>query len=386
MEINQVLFALLRSAVCGTEMTTEERDGFNQDLLGDLLKLAKKHDIAHLAVLGLKKNGLITPENASLETGLLQAVFRYERLNYEYEKLREALEESQIPFMPLKGSILRDYYPEGWMRTSCDVDILVRNEDLGRAVSALEEKLSYTVKVRTTHDIVMDSPSGVHVELHYDLVEEGRANNAINVLCAVWQDATLRQGSGFFYEMSDAFFYFYHIAHMAKHFETGGCGIRPFIDLWILDRLEGADLKARDGLLEKGGLKQFADVCRKLSCVWLEKEDADEVSLQMQAFLLHGGVYGSTDNRVMLQQKKRGGRFGYLLSRIFVPREKLERYYPILKKHRWLLPFMQVRRWFMLLQPDVAGMAKRELEINKTVESSKADAMNAFLTDIGLQG
>ncbi len=386
MDTNGVLFALLRSAICGAELTIEERSGCSQDLLAEVLKLAKKHDVIHLAVLGLKKNGLLTAENSALETYLLQAVFRYERINYEYAKLCEALEESQIPYIPLKGSILRDFYPEAWMRTSCDIDVLVHSEDLDKAVSYLAEKMNCTVKERTTHDIMLDGPSGVHLELHYDLVEEGRANNAIGVLSAVWDDVSLREGSKYFYQMSDSFFYFYHIAHMAKHFETGGCGIRPFIDLWLLDRMDGTDIEKRDALLAKGGLLQFANVSRKLSRVWLEGEEADNLSLQMQAFLLHGGVYGSTDNRVVLQQKKQGGRWGYLWSRIFVPREKLGRYYPILKKHRWLLPFMQVRRWFMLLRPEVAGMAKRELEINKSVEVSKADAMNAFLEDIGLQG
>ena len=28
------------------------------------------------------------------------------------------LEEAKIPYIPLKGTVLRDYYPEAWMRTS----------------------------------------------------------------------------------------------------------------------------------------------------------------------------------------------------------------------------------------------------------------------------
>ena len=384
MDTNGVLFALLRNAIFGTELTIEERSGCSQDLLAEVLKLAKKHDVIHLIVLGLKKNGLLTAENSALETYMLQAVFRYERMNHEYTRACEALEALQIPFVPLKGAILRRFYPEAWMRTSCDVDILVPVQDLERAISGLQEERGYTLKERSTHDVVLDSPTGIHMELHYDLVEEGRANNAIQVLSTVWQDATPRQDHQFFHELSDPFFYFYHIAHMAKHFENGGCGIRPFLDLWILDRMEGADQEKRNALLKKSGLKQFADVCRKLSRVWFGGEQADDLSLQLQAFLLHGGAYGSTDNRVALQQKKQGGKFGYLWSRIFATREKLERYYPVLKKHRWLLPFMQVRRWFMLVRPDVAGMARKELEVNKSMKTSKAETMNAFLENIGL--
>ena len=384
LDTNGVLFALLRSAICGAELTIEERSECSQDLLEEVLELAKKHDVIHLAVLGLKKNGLLTAENSALETYLLQAVFRYERMNHEYARVCEALEALQIPFVPLKGAILRKYYPEAWMRTSCDVDILVPVQDLKRAISGLQEDLGYILKDRSTHDVVLDSPSGIHMELHYDLVEEGRANNAIQVLSTVWQDAKPGRDRQSFHEMSDPFFYFYHIAHMAKHFENGGCGIRPFIDLWILDRMNGVDTEKRDALLGKGGLKQFADVCRKLSRVWFDKEQADATSLQMQAFLLHSGAYGSTENRVALQQKKQGGKLGYLWSRIFATREKLERYYPVLKKHRWLLPFMQVRRWFMLVRPDVAGMAKKELEVNKSMKASKAETMNAFLENVGL--
>ena len=97
-----------------------------------------------------------------------------------------------------------------------------------------------------------------------------------------------------------------------------------------------------------------------------------------------GGVYGSTDNRVALQQNKKGGRIGYVLSRIFIPYAKLKRYYPVLEKHRWLMPLMQIRRWFMLLNPDVAKMAKREMAINGNLAKTKTDEMNSFLDDIGL--
>lgn len=46
------------------------------------------------------------------------AIYRYEKINYELNRLRSALNEAQIPFIPLEGSVLRQYYPEPWMRTS----------------------------------------------------------------------------------------------------------------------------------------------------------------------------------------------------------------------------------------------------------------------------
>ncbi len=382
--LTEILFSLIRSAVRGTELTDREKALYSSELLPVLIKFSKRHDVAHLVVLGLQKNGLLSDHDKDAEAEILRAVFRYERLNHDYTKLCSALEAAEIPFMPLKGSVLRAYYPEPWMRTSCDIDVLVHRADVERAILCLTENLKYTEHERGTHDISLFSPLKNHVELHFDLVEEGRANNAIDILRSVWEQTSLCGESRHWFEMSDSFFYFYHVAHMAKHFENGGCGIRPFIDLYILDRMETADRDGRNKLLLQGGLLKFAESVRELSLVWMEGKDAGELSCKMQDFLLHGGAFGSFDNRVALQQKKKGGRIGYMLSRVFVPYERLVRYYPVLEKHRWLMPVMQVRRWFMLFRPDIAKMARREIAVNGQMEGSKADEMNDFLNEVGL--
>ncbi len=381
---NKILFALLRSAICKVNLAEDERKICSPEVLGKVLKWAQKHDVAHLVVLGLKENQLIPEEHTDIEKFILKAVYRHERTECAYTELCKAFENAQIPFLPLKGAVMRRYYPEPWMRTSCDIDVLVHREDLDKAISFLENNNKYTVKSYDTHDVSLYSPSGIHVELHFDLIEEGQAKNAGNVLLSVWDNAAPEENSRYRYEMSDAYFYFYHIAHMAKHFQTGGCGIRPFIDLWMLDNLNAADKDARDALLLKGGLLVFANSSRTLGKVWFENEKADDLSLRMQEFLLHGGVYGSSDNRVALLQKKKGGRIGYIFSRVFAPYARLKRYYPVLEKHPWLTPIMQVRRWFKLLDPSVANMAKQEISANSNIEKSKLDEMNNFLKQIGL--
>ena len=184
---------------------------------------------------------------------------------------------------------------------------------------------------------------------------------------------------------SGRFFYFYHIAHMAKHIETGGCGIRPFIDLWLLDNVVKGDAAARDELLQTGELLQFATAMRKLSRVWLEGEKMDPLSQRLESFLLHGGVYGSAENRVALHKESRGGKFGYLMSRVFAPYDKLKSYYPILEKHPYLTPVMQVRRWGLLLRPDVARRAKHEIAINNQATQSDTAAVDGLLSDLGIR-
>lgn len=171
-------FALLRSAICDDRLSDEENVLYDAEILFRIVKIAKKHDVLHLLVLGLKKNELLDENTKQLERELFKAVYRYERLNYELKQVCEALEKAQIPFLPLKGSVIRKYYPEPWMRTSCDIDVLVHEKDLRAAVSYLVENLKYTEHEQNSHDISLFSPSGNHIELHYDLVEDHIAGNS----------------------------------------------------------------------------------------------------------------------------------------------------------------------------------------------------------------
>ena len=171
---------------------------------------------------------------------------------------------------------------------------------------------------------------------------------------------------------------------MEKHFECGGCGIRPFIDLWLIENRGNGDLSQYRSLLDQGNLFCFAQAVVKLSHVWLGNDVPDVISERLEKFILQGGTYGSAMNRVALHQKTRGGKYSYIISRVFAPYEKLKSYYPILEKHRWLMPVMQIRRWFMLLSPDVVRMAKSELEANKHLAQYDVDDATQLLVDIGI--
>lgn len=380
----QILFALLLSAICGTKLTEEERNSFSSEMVQDLFKISDSHDIIPILAMGLKQNGLVSNDGIGIEKHILKAVYRYERLRHEYENLCNALEKAQIPFLPLKGSVIRKYYPEAWMRTSCDIDILVHKEDTEKAKMLLVSEYGYTHRGQSSHDISLFTPTNIHIELHYDLVEDGSANKSSEVLKKVWNTALVKEGFSFWYEMPDDMYYFYHIAHMAKHFEFGGCGIRPFIDLWILDNIQGADIEKRNKLLEQGGLLKFAETARKLSRVWFENKDFDSVCKQMDNYILRGGVYGNDENRIVVQQQKNGGRLKYALSKIFIRYDEIKFHYPILQKYRWLTPIMEVRRWFKLIFCGHLKHSAKELQYNSNITDTEAKRMQEFLKSIGL--
>ena len=381
---SNVMFKIFRSAVRGQQLLEEDKALYSAEMLPSIVASAKQHDILHLLVLGLKKNGLLTENEKSLHNQIFQAVYRYEQLQYELDSLCEALEKAKIPFLPLKGSVLRKYYPEPWMRTSCDIDILVHVEDLEKATAYLVDTLEFRKEGKNSHDVSLFSPTGIHLELHYDLVEDDRANSAAKVLENVWDRAVKRGGSEYHYEMPDELFYFYHIAHMAKHFEGGGCGIRPFIDLLVLNNQVEFDKEKRQSLLEEGGLSKFGSQVELLSEIWFGNAEHTEITRQIQDYILKGGVYGTNENRIAVQQQKQGGKFKYALSKIFLPYDVIKFHYPVLEKHKWLMPFMQVRRWCKLIFCGHLKRATHELKYNSALTKDAAEEAKTLLKNIGL--
>ena len=379
----RVLFAFFKSAISGEPAPEDVLREYSPDSLPSMIKNASKHDLAHLLAQGLKNNGLM-PDDPAAEKVIFKAIYRYERLKHEYDKICTAFEKAKIPYMPLKGAIMREYYREPWMRTSSDIDVLVKESDLERAAAVLVSECAYKHGNKGPHDIPLYAENGVHIELHYDLLEEGRAANSVEVLADVWRCASVREKHDYFYEMTDEMFYFYHVSHAAKHFENGGCGIRSLLDLWILDSICPNNKDCRDELLNRGGILKFANAVRHLAKVWFGDAYHTELTRALEDYILQGGTYGDGKNRVTLQGVKKGGKVRYLISRIILPYEEMKFYYPITQKHPVLTPLMQVRWWCKLIFCGHLGRSTAEINYSFKVTDNEVKDTIKLLDSIGL--
>ena len=68
------------------------------------------------------------------------SVYRNEQIKYAFAQICDTFELSSIPYIPLKGSVIRPYYPKESMRTSCDIDILVKEENHEAAIDVLVQR------------------------------------------------------------------------------------------------------------------------------------------------------------------------------------------------------------------------------------------------------
>ncbi len=352
-----------------------------------------QYDLAPIVANSIANRGLTLREDIQSVFFDLQldSVMRYEKIKYTQEALFALFEEQKIAYIPLKGSVIRPLYPEPWMRTSCDIDVLIHPSDLERACFVLTEKLQWTKGGKGTHDVSFTSSVDVRVELHYDLIEaeattEGILNRKwnVDVLDEVWEQALPAEDFTWQRKMPDALSYFYHIAHMAKHFEHGGAGIRPFIDLWLLNHKVEFEQAERDRLLQDAGLYTFAESVRALSEVWFSGEAYKHLTEKIAEFIINGSIYGTVENRVAVQQSRHGGKLRYAFDRIFLPYEALQHHYAVLKKHKWLMPFCQVRRWCKLLFLGGAKRSALELKQNQIISKEKIETTSDLMDSLGL--
>ena len=351
MKPEELLIALLRSEVHNSALPVEQ---LTPESMDGLCRVASSHTLMHAVGHVLGNAGLLGGDELSkkFKNATIQAYVRHMRMETEYSRICQTLESARISFIPLKGAVIRELYPEPWLRNSCDIDILVKPEVLDQAVAVLEKELGYANRGRGDHDVSLFSPNTVHLELHFDMLEDWyAAGNAKAVLACVWEETIIEDGWLYRCRMPDELFYFYHMAHMAKHFQAGGCGVRPFLDIWVLNHKVSYDREKREALLAKGGLLTFAQRTEKLTEVWFGDEENDAVSQELSDYILRAGIYGDRETMVAVGQIKVGNKASYWVQhRIFAPYSALKAEYPILERNKWLMPIYQVIRWIQKLK------------------------------------
>jgi hypothetical protein len=396
MDLYEIMLQLIRSAIVGISddayvisalKQVYENDTEQNKFFSNLLELSKHHDMAHAVGCALDRIGLMPDSDIGTEfkKQVFLAVSRYEGLEYELSAVKRVLKKHQIDYLPLKGAVIRQYYSEPWMRTSCDVDILVHEEDLPQAQQALTDELNYHYDGTGRHDMGFHAPSGMHLELHYSLIEDGVVGVADKPLLSVWEHAHKVEEGSYEYALDDALFYYYHIAHMAKHFVQGGCGIRPFMDIKVLmDRIDIRADKVR-ALISAGDLELFVENAHKLSLVWFGDLEHDDITRRMEEYLLYGGTYGSLANRVAVEQGIKGGKWQYLRGRIWIPYEHMKYYYPSVESHRRMIFFYQVRRWLRIIFTGRIKRPFKEIKINGKMSKTRVDMTGELLSELGLK-
>ena len=382
----KTMIRLIENAVCGSTLVLPYEKPLPEEVLRELYGLSKLHGVAHIVGSALINNGLADGSGMQsvFRDKVYSSLFRFENMKFVTEKVCNVLETLKIPYIPLKGAVMREFYPDEWMRMGCDIDILVSEKDVDFAASEIGRILGYDVKEKATHDISILSTEGIYIELHFGLVEEDYSPAMAKVLGNVWDYAVRCEAGKYRYALTDGMFYYYHIAHMAKHFIGGGGGVRPFLDLHLMQKSGRFDTAEVRELIGKGKLTDFERIVKHLSEVWFSDAEHNDVTRIMEKYIVSGGSFGTQDTKMISNRQRSGGKIKYILSRIFVPYAELKSQYPIIGKYKILTPLFELCRLFSLLTGKRRKFRKYYLGKINGVADKHVDEINLLFESVGL--
>ena len=310
--LQDILIKILRSELTETELDASVKEQLTPDVISALYSLSSRHDLAHIVFSAMHKCGLKIDGAvySKFNKKAIMSVYRNEQIKYAYNQICDIFNKESIPYIPLKGSVIRPYYPKDSMRTSCDIDILVKEENLESAIDALVQK-GFRCGERHYHDVSLFSPANIHLELHFNIQETIEKLDA--VLKDAWQHTKLTDGSR--YEFTDEFFVFHMFAHMSYHFLGGGCGIKSLMDIWVMEHRMGVTYESARELLEKAGIYRFAAEISKIAEICFSDKPKDKFSDTILSYIFSGGVYGTFQNKMTVMKSNDKSTVKYLLKR-----------------------------------------------------------------------
>ena len=382
-KLTPIMMGLIKSAVLGQPLSSDFEVP-SEEIVGELYKLSKFHDIANIVGTSLVDNNLVKSAELreKFQKEIMLSIYREKQISAELNSISEVLSGAGIAFMPLKGAVIRPLYAKPWLRTSCDIDILVRESELEGAISKLTKKLGYTTDGKKNfHDVSLYSPSGVHLELHFNIKE---VNDKMDpILDKVWEYSAPVCEGDFEYRQSREFLIFHIFAHTVHHFSTGGCGIRPFIDLHFLTSGD-YNKEALIQLCSSAGIEKFRQGAEELISAWFRGGEYTDRARSMERYVVDGGTYGTLNQGVLAEQTSSGGRKNYLLKRIFLSYDMLKIRYPKLENRRILVPFYQVRRWVELLFGNRLGAVVKEYNRSKNITKEESEKTKELFESLGI--
>ncbi len=345
------MFKLIRAVVLEKEYPKADM-GINWE---NILKISLAHNITNLVGYAITNGKYDVPDE--IEKQFKKKIF--ERLNVsinqnkELQKALEIFEEKNISYMPLKGVILQDLYPQKDMRTMADADILIKNTQYEDARKVLTD-LGYEFLSESDHEFNYIKKPYMHIELHKHLIPSYN-DDLYHYFGDGWKRARECFEGSLRYELSNEDNFIYLVAHFAKHYRDAGIGIKGVIDLWLyLEKHPEMDMDFIYSELEKLNLKEFYENLLRLIKVWFENSQMDEITSAMTLFILNSHTFGTVKNHMSAKSirenknAKDAEKYKYVRA-VFPDLQKMKLIFPILDKVPILLPFFWIYRVFRLV-------------------------------------
>lgn len=352
---------------CAVKESVPEKSRIEAMDLAALYTVADKHLLTATVAYALESAGVWDPAFTQAKA---KAMRKLALMDTEKAAIFAKMEEAGIWYMPLKGTVLKDYYPQFGMRQMSDHDILFdarRAEDVKRIM----KERGFRVEEYGTrhHDVYFKAPV-INFEMHRLLFGPGLYEK----LYVYYRDVESRLlGDGYEKHLSPEDFYLYLTAHEYKHYADLGTGLRSLLDTYVVLQKEVLDMAYVKAEAEKLGIAEFEEANRSLAQRLFSGEALTEEETETLQGILDSGVYGSRAFAVQRRLSGFGyGKLRYAFERFWEPLNKnswnyrnLSEEFPFFYRHKILLPLLPFYRVLLRL---FSGRLKAELKALKKAE------------------
>ena len=349
--MNKTAKNLIYLLTCAVNSITPDTEKVKAMDLEQLYRLAKAHTLRAAVFIVLRSAGV---QDSNFHQAYNKAVRKNVMLDVERTAIFERFEQQGIWYMPLKGSILKELYPENGMREMADNDVLYDSTRQTEVKTIMLSRGYSAESVGKSHHDVYMKPPVLNYELHTKLF------GATSDFYAYYENPKRLmkpdEGGKYGFHFSDEDFYVYMLAHEYKHYSAGGTGLRSLLDCYVFLRNKGNSLdwayinEQTEQLNIAGFEREQRELAEKVfsSVTFPELTEREQELLD---YYLTSCTYGtktrSAENTVKKHYAKSHSKskFSFIWARLFPDTEFMKQYYPFFYRHRLLLPVGYVWRW-----------------------------------------
>lgn len=378
------LMYLISCALRRTEVKAEFLDGI--DLAG-LFVLAQKHSVAAMVCMALEKTGAFEHAEPAVKKQWLDAKNKAVRKNMlldaDRQILMDEMESAGIWHMPLKGSILKDWYPQYGMREMSDIDILF-DETKREQVKEIFLRHDYSVHSfhKSSHDVYFKPPI-YNFEMHIALLDENDCKGLTAKYRGIAQKLIPDENKKYCFHFTPEDFYVFTLIHAYKHYSHSGTGVRTLSDIYVMNRKIGSSMdwgyvkKEMESLGIEDFEKNSRELAEKIFCgIPVSQINLTAEERIMLLYCMGAGTYGAFETGINRSLRSIQAdtepitgytKFRYCMARLFPGREWCKDSYPFVYRHPYLLPFFWIWRWIKRLP-----MSKKRIQKEiSAIRSSK---------------
>ncbi len=352
-----------------------------ENISGELIyKLSVRNTVQGILYLAAKSGAvtLSAETESKLQKSYMATLAREATQQEEIEYIRSAFNEENIEFMFLKGTHLKSLYPIPEMRFMVDMDILVKEQNMGKGGKLILAR-GFTQEMNNGKDIVLVKKPFLTIELHKMLFVEDYFMH--DYFASVWD--RVKKISDYEYKMPINDLYVYTLSHLAEHYLEAGSCFRPLMDLYLMEKTYSElDFDYINEQFKILGIDKFALKIRQLyECAFDGAEYNDDL-ITMENYIVFGAPVNNASevSKVARTNKSKSQRF---MESAFPNLKHMKLKYPILEKLPFLLPIFWIVRFFEFVFLKKGSIEQKQSSISN-VDQESADIMRKIFEKSGL--